>query len=115
MDGIGGNIKTAMYRSVKAGKVVFSNAAQFAEYADENVNSIKVVYVGRDEIKEGMPPLEDDLVQVIPGTLKLHHVDRLLQKYVSLRRQISFSHVPVHSTGYIQIMGFGLQNRCKTQ
>ena len=27
-----------------------------------------------DEIKEGMPPLEDDFVQVIPGTLRLHCV-----------------------------------------
>ena len=77
VDGIGGSVKTAMYRDVKACKVVFSSAQQFADYATQHVKGITIVYVAKDDIE--LRTLEDDLIHPVPGTLKVHHVDRFVE------------------------------------
>ena len=66
VDEIGGLVKTAMYREVKACKVVFSNAKQFAEYANKHVQAITIIYVGKDEMPTR--PMDDDLVQFTTST-----------------------------------------------
>ena len=71
-DGIGGTIKRKVYQHVSSGKVIITDAKQFARYANE-ISTVKVKYIGKSEIL--FLNLDDAIY--IHGMLKIHRVERI--------------------------------------
>ena len=71
-DSIGGTIKRKVYQHVSSGKVIITDAKQFATYANE-IRTVKVKYIDKSEIV--FLNLGDAIY--IHGTLKIHHVERI--------------------------------------
>ena len=76
-DGIGGTIKRKVYQHVSSERVVIQNAKHFATYADQVCN-ISVHYIDKSNI------IINDLADAvyIPGTLQIHHVNRISQSCI---------------------------------
>ena len=80
-DGIGGIIDRCVYNDVRASKVILRDAKHFAEYANEKL-AINVAYLDKAEItvvnvKDSVP---------VPGTLTIHHVERVSSNLIELRK-----------------------------
>ena len=71
-DGIGGCIKRKVYQDVLAGKIIISDAQQFAEYANSIIKT-HVLYLDKLMI------ISHNLNSAIyvKGTSKIHHVERI--------------------------------------
>ena len=82
VDGIGGSVKSTVYRNVKAGKKVINNAKESADYADCIINNINVIYVDEKLIKP--PSISGDYD--VPGTQKIYHVQRAVGRNSVLLR-----------------------------
>ena len=52
MDGVGGTIKSRVFRDVISGKVSVTNSEHFAAQADAILNGIKLLYMSIDEVLE---------------------------------------------------------------
>ncbi|XP_022107154.1 uncharacterized protein LOC110988171 [Acanthaster planci] len=77
VDGVGGTVKSVVYRKVMSKQVVIQNPKHFAEYANSVLKGIDVLFVGAEEMS--VDESEEDSV-VIPGTLKVRYVERIIQK-----------------------------------
>ena len=70
VDGVGGKVKSSVYKDVKAGIVVISSPKQFAEYANQRLPSITTMFVSKNDIKAvTLDPVPD-----VPGTRQIHFV-----------------------------------------
>ena len=77
VDGVGGTVKSVVYRKVMSKQVVIQSPKHFAEYANDVLKGIDVLFVGAEEMS--VDESEEDSV-VIPGTLKVRYVERIIQK-----------------------------------
>ena len=74
MDGIGGTIKTKVYRDAMSNKCLIKNAKGFAEYANKAINGITSTYVPINELLNEPDNIEG--TPKIPETLSIHKVKR---------------------------------------
>ena len=70
MDGIGGTIKTKVYRDVMSNKCLIKNAKGCAEYANKAINGITSTYVPINELLKEPDNIEGN--PKIPETLSIH-------------------------------------------
>ena len=76
MDGVGGTVKNVVFRDAKYGKCTIK---EFAEYADERVESTTTLYLPK--CKLFVEPNEVAKESKVPQTLQVHKVIRHMSKY----------------------------------
>ena len=89
-DGIGGTIKKKVYQHVSSGKVIITDAKEFATYANE-ISTVKVKYIDKSEIV--FLNLDDTIY--IHGTLKIHHVERINETNLDFYLNSPYKHEAV--------------------
>ena len=77
-------MKSSVYSDVKAGKVIISNAKEFAEYANKRVNAITAIFVTKDNIIATATQLEDIAIGRVPGTKRVLYVERISTSWNSV-------------------------------
>ena len=78
MDGIGGTIKSKVFRRVLSNEVVINNPREFVEFADSICN-VDCLYLPDFELLEEPEFVQD--VTPIPETLKTHKIIRCYTKH----------------------------------
>ena len=77
MDGVGGTIKSKVFRKVLAGQVVINTAEEFAKVADE-ICEIESLYLPIHDIMDELDEVKD--AKGIPNTFQIHKFVRHLDK-----------------------------------
>ena len=72
VDGVGGTVKTVVYRKVQSGHTVISSAKGFTEYANLVVKKIQILFVPDAE----MDVVEPQETPKVPGTLQIQHINQ---------------------------------------
>ena len=77
VDGVGGTVKRQVRAEVMTRREVISNAEQYSIVAKKCSDKIDIIYLGKSEIEESIPILEDMMkdTKVLPGTRKMHHLE----------------------------------------
>ena len=74
VDGVGGRVKSTVYRLVKSGRVVITSPEQFTDFANRHIDGIYVKFISEQDVNAELPNLNN--VPEIPGTRKIHQVKR---------------------------------------
>ena len=93
MDGVGGEVKRAVWRLVLQQRAVVTSAQLFAKVAAESSKRICVLYVSADTVQEDADALNRrwELVKPIPGTQSVHFVKPVDHKTLAVSRTSAFS------------------------
>ena len=76
MDGIGGTVKTLVYRRVLSGDVVINTPKEFANFADQ-ITSVDRLFLENTELLK-----EPEEVTKAPPSLKIHKVQRVANGHI---------------------------------
>ena len=77
VDGVGRTVKRQVRVEVMTRREVINNTEQYSIVAKKCCETINIIYLGKSEIKEAIPILEDIMkdTKVLPGTRKMHHLE----------------------------------------
>ena len=82
MDGVGGTVKNIIFRKVKSGFVMIDSPFEFHQAIQKIVPLIKSVYLPDTDVLNEHENIEQESKK-IPGTRKVHHVERFEVKGVN--------------------------------
>ena len=77
VDGVGGTVKRQVRAEVMTRSEIISNAEQYSIVAKNCCEKINIIYLGKSEIEESIPILEDMIKDTmdLPTTRKMHHLE----------------------------------------